>query len=313
MTGLLLGLLLAAVTPVQVPDLITPVATLSAACASGSACPANSTAAVALAGHNSISVNFTTSTSPVLTVVAECSHDGGLTYMVGPGSPSSGTVWLEDDNGSFAQSLTSPSAGRSYNMVGIEEGVTHCRARVSAYTSGSSTLTLSAALFAGSLPHLAAPGATSSSPPSVAMIGAQDSIASTTARALRADANGALYVRQGSPGSEWQLFASSSAVTATSTATAALPGVGLSYYVTDLTIGSSIISTAANFIQLQSCTTANCAGTCTPIWGGYAQAAFAQIVATFTKPLKAPANTCLCWMTPGAGSRQVYMSGFIAP
>lgn len=143
----------------------------------------NTTATVTMAGENAASLAFTSSTSPVLTVVAECSVDGGTTY--------SGTVGFVTSAGVYASSIANPANG-TYALVPPPgcAGSTNIRVRASAYTSGSVVAQLrSEANSPFSNPALAAIGASSYPNAGVALV-AQDSVTPTTSRAVTATANG---------------------------------------------------------------------------------------------------------------------------
>lgn len=162
---------------------------LTAACATGSACAAGSTAVVAMAGQNSANVTFSAGASPVMTVVADCSKDGGTTYLVG-GSPASiGLVYFETDPGVFSTSIANPG-NTSYALVS-PESCTHIRVRAGAFTSGSVSAQLrSVTGVPDGTGYTGVPGLALGYPPFAAALMAQDSATATTGRALVATANG---------------------------------------------------------------------------------------------------------------------------
>lgn len=95
--------------------------------------------------------------------------------------------------------------------------------------------------------------------------------------------------------------------------TTASPGAGLRRYITDFTYNSSIISTTANFMTLQTGTGATCGTGTVVIHRASNSAAFQQVPESFRSPLFTAAAVDLCFLHPGAGTRQITINGFIAP
>jgi len=127
----------AAVTPVLVPDTLGTQVTLNAACATGLSCAAGSTALVVMAGQQSAIINFTSSTSAVMTIVADCSNDGGTIYLLTGTPATTGLSYLESGSSSLT-SIANPSNGAlTIRLAQGCYGATHVRVRVAAFTSGS--------------------------------------------------------------------------------------------------------------------------------------------------------------------------------
>jgi hypothetical protein len=87
---------------------------------------------------------------------------------------------------------------------------------------------------------------------------------------------------------------------------------GLSYYITEVSWSSSIISTTTNFFLLESGTGTNC-GTGTVALLNDFSLAFVTSNHSFPTPIKVTPAHALCFVHPGAGTRNVNVSGFIAP
>ena len=87
---------------------------------------------------------------------------------------------------------------------------------------------------------------------------------------------------------------------------------GKSYYITSIQWSSSIISTTTNFFLLQSGTGTNCATATTSLYAGFAEAAFVERNIVFPVPIKATVSHALCFVHPGAGTRNVNVQGFYA-
>jgi len=143
----------------------------------------NQSATVTMAGENAASVALTSAASPVLTLVGECSVDGGTTY--------GGTVAFVTAAGVYATSLVNP-ANATYALIMPTgcAGATNVRVRTSAYTSGTIVGQLRATANSPyANPSLGAIGANSYPNAGVALL-AQDSSTATTSRAVTATANG---------------------------------------------------------------------------------------------------------------------------
>ena len=84
-----------------------------------------------------------------------------------------------------------------------------------------------------------------------------------------------------------------------------------SYYITKINWSSSIISTTTNFMTVQSGTGSACATATTTHYAGFISAAFDSVDVVYPTPIKVPALHALCFVHPGAGTRNVNISGFI--
>ena len=91
-------------------------------------------------------------------------------------------------------------------------------------------------------------------------------------------------------------------------------GAGLSYYITDISFGSSAAGgVAANASPtLRYGTGANCA-TGPATWWSAATAANGSYVSNLSTPIKIPATNAVCMIMSTAGTKWVVLSGFIAP
>ena len=87
---------------------------------------------------------------------------------------------------------------------------------------------------------------------------------------------------------------------------------GQSYYITDVVWSSSIISTTVNFFLLQSGTGTACATATTSWLADFTTAAFGGNAIHFQTPIKVTAAHALCFIHPGAGTRNVTISGYRA-
>lgn len=94
----------------------------------------------------------------------------------------------------------------------------------------------------------------------------------------------------------------------------AAPGVGRSLYLTDIVFGSSVASgTAADsFPTLKSGTGTDCGTGTAVIWSALSDGN-ATIVDHRTRPIKVPADSDVCWMHSGVGSKVVTVGGFVGP
>lgn len=126
------------------------------------------------------------------------------------------------------------------------------------------------------------------------------------------DAYGALYARQDHP-NRIACNITSTATTSTLVTGCTAPGAGLSIYLTALQWSSSIISTTTNFMTIQDGTGGNCGANVTVHYRGFIPAAFNSQNIVFQTPIKADANSEICFLHPGAGTRLVSIQGFIAP
>ena len=107
------------------------VGTLSAACASGVGCAANSTLAVSLSGWNSASFTLPTGNNLSATLVADTSSDGGVTWQAANLRVLPSTTWV-------ATAVVNSTAGTV--NIQLPGGASQARVRVSAFTSGAANL-----------------------------------------------------------------------------------------------------------------------------------------------------------------------------
>jgi hypothetical protein len=96
-------------------------------------------------------------------------------------------------------------------------------------------------------------------------------------------------------------------------ATMASPGAGLRRYITDISYNSSIISTTANFMQLSYGTGATCATGNVPFYRGSNSVAFLTVTEPIVTPIRTGVATDVCFIHPGAGTRQINIRGYVAP
>jgi len=135
----------------------------------------NAACVVSLAGQRGCSLTLTAPTAPLLTIVAELSFDGGITYPGGVSFESAADV--------FSASIVNP-AGTFYELVMDTGGASHARVRVSAYTSGTITGQLRATAIPDAPANLCAPGTAFGYPPLANAIAVSDSLVPTTPRAV---------------------------------------------------------------------------------------------------------------------------------
>jgi hypothetical protein len=130
---------------------------------------------------------------------------------------------------------------------------------------------------------------------------------------LVGDSYGALRVNTTSQRS-FRCNISSTATTSTliTGCTSGLLG-GLQFYITSMQWSSSIISTTANFMRLQSGTGGSCGTGTTVLYDGYISAAFMPNNIVFSTPLAGGAGKELCFVHASAGTRLVSIQGYIAP
>jgi hypothetical protein len=94
----------------------------------------NVRASIAMAGQNGCGFSLAAGTL-IGTIVPEVSYDGGTTYVA--------AMFEDPVSGVLEPSLVfTGSNTASYRTVQLEQGVTHCSARVSAFTSGTATGTV---------------------------------------------------------------------------------------------------------------------------------------------------------------------------
>jgi hypothetical protein len=252
------------------------------------------------------------------TVVVEGSHDGGVTYPL---------AMQFFDSVQLAKvtsaALTNPNAARRlYPSQG--GAITHLRVRVAAYTSGtadafctSSTNTDGFGLaLTAAIPTLPVGAYASLNGLYAEADGAalnSTGVAEGDTTWQKGDLEGRLLVNANHP-NRFNCAMTSTATTSTVVTGCGAPGAGLSRYITDIEYASSIIATTTNFMTLQYGTGANCGTGTTVVWRMYNNAAFVPvIVGGFTHPIKLAANTDLCFLHPGAGTRLINIRGYVAP
>lgn len=125
------------------------------------------------------------------------------------------------------------------------------------------------------------------------------------------DAYGAQYTR-GHP-NQFRCTMTSTATTSTVITGCTSPGAGLRRYITDISYNSSIISTTANFMTIQYGTGSNCATGVTVIYRQANSVAFLPVSEHWVTPLDTGVATDLCFLHPGAGTRLINITGFVAP
>lgn len=104
----------------------------------------------------------------------------------------------------------------------------------------------------------------------------------------------------------------STATTSTVVTGCSAPGAAVSIYISSLQWSSSIISTTANFMRIQSGTGGTCGTATTVLHDSYALA-FTTVPIVFEQPIKLTANHELCFIHAAAGTRLVNIQGYIAP
>jgi hypothetical protein len=257
------------------------------------------------------------------TGIAEASYDGGQVFdaifAVFNGAQSTGFVF------------TNPNPAVGINFL-FSQNTTHLRFRLSAYTSGSAVVdgtatNVMSALGIGVLSsgYLGV----ASAPPFWAEYGGMRTVTTTVPTAAVqgivvgaiGDAYGVPFVQNADHPNRFHCAMTSTAVASTlitgcigaGGTTAASPGAGLSRYITDIDYNSSIISTTANFMTLQYGTGTNCGTGTVVIWRSGNSAAFLPVIKPLTRAIKVGAATDLCFLHPGAGTRLINVTGFIAP
>lgn len=140
--------------------------------------------------------------------------------------------------------------------------------------------------------------------PAAATAGRQRQVVSTL--------DGVQYHRGGGPVStQFNVAATATTIQVINTN---LAGAGLSYYVDDVDLYASALSTttADQLLELKACTTAGCAGTCTIVLA-CANIAMGGCSHAYQSPIKLAANTCLCWMDAVAGTKWISVQYHVAP
>ena len=129
------------------------------------------------------------------------------------------------------------------------------------------------------------------------------------ALALIVPAHAQIYTRAGQLSEDFKCVMVSTATVLTEVTGCSAPTAG-SRYITSIQWSSSIISTTTNFMLIQSGTGSDCATATTSLWAGFSLA-FTHNAVTFVTPIKATALHALCFVHPGAGTRNVNIQGFI--
>lgn len=88
---------------------------------------------------------------------------------------------------------------------------------------------------------------------------------------------------------------------------------GFKYNITAIYWSSSIISTTTNYFLLQSGTGTNCATGTTSLFADFIPAAFGGGGGSFVVPLVASSGHALCFVHPGAGTRNISITGYVTP
>jgi len=126
--------------------------------------------------------------------------------------------------------------------------------------------------------------------------------------AIPADAQ--IYSRVGSLGQGFNCTMISTATALTEVTGCSAPTAG-SRYITNIGWSSSIISTTTNYMLIRSGTGTDCASATTSLWAGFVATAFGFQNVAFITPIKATALHAICFIHPGAGTRNVNIQGFV--
>jgi len=89
---------------------------------------------------------------------------------------------------------------------------------------------------------------------------------------------------------------------------------GLRFYITDIDVASSAISTASNYplIEYSTTLTTTCATSPVVVWAGFTLT-FTSIEAHYKTPIITPQSVDLCFLHPAAGTKSVMVQGYLAP
>jgi NhaP-type Na+/H+ and K+/H+ antiporter len=87
---------------------------------------------------------------------------------------------------------------------------------------------------------------------------------------------------------------------------------GNRYFITDVVVASSVISTAANYFILSSGTGTACATTNTARYGAMSLA-FTTVFASFRMPVISGSAEMLCFTHAAAGTKDITITGYLAP
>jgi hypothetical protein len=84
------------------------------------------------------------------------------------------------------------------------------------------------------------------------------------------------------------------------------------FYITSITAGATVISSATTDeqLELKYGTGTNCGTGTTALWSAY-NLANTSVVPTFPTPLKVPGGKDLCWMDAGTGSKTFVVAGYL--
>lgn len=91
------------------------------------------------------------------------------------------------------------------------------------------------------------------------------------------------------------------------------PGTNRSIYITDILFSASAAGIAADAFPTLKFGTGGTCGTGTGIAWALLTAAATAAPMSLRTPIKVPANNELCWISSTAGSKFVFLSGYIAP
>jgi hypothetical protein len=272
--------------------------TVQAGCSLGAL---NATCEVEMAGKTSAGFVVTAVSSPTgITLVNESTRDG---------TNWDGHRFVDADGGTTLTSVPNASLAVGYGKgLVLGSGAKRVRVRVSAYTSGSATVTVRAS----DTPY------PSIFPTYEVNDGAAQPTAVTTGeyRAPLVAPDGRQYVQLGGP-VLWRC--SVNAIAATLTQCQAAPAAGLSLYVSWLAWQST--TTTAGTGAIQSGTGTNCGTTTTAIFPasgtanryGYPASSAAATTIFFPVPIKLTAAHALCVIGVATNTVRADLGGFTAP
>jgi hypothetical protein len=130
-----------------------------------------------------------------------------------------------------------------------------------------------------------------------------------------ADAYGAIFARSDHPNRiRCTVNASTATILTAMGGSCATPGAGLSLYITDIHFSTSAAAgTAADSFPTLKYGTGGTCGSGTVIFWGALTGANTTVVDDLTTPIKIPANNEVCFMMSTAGTKNVVLTGYIAP
>lgn len=111
----------------------------------------------------------------------------------------------------------------------------------------------------------------------------------------------------------FQCIMTSTAVVSTVITGCTSPGAGLKRYITNISYNNSIVATTTNFMTIQYGTGSNCATGPVVIYRQANSVAFLAVSEGFVQPLETAAATDICFLHPGAGTRLINITGYVAP